>query len=766
MAYDGPVLGVDEAERLDRLLRAGAPLPTLEEARALASVEARLFGRTPRPLTLARYVLLDRLGTGGAGAVYRAFDPELDRRVAIKLLLAGEGDAQHERRLLREARALARLSHRNVVAVYDVGRYDERDLGYELGTAPADLEIPARGVFLVMELIGGLDLRQWLDAQNRSNAEIVDAFVQAARGLAAVHDAGLVHRDFKTRNARMGADGRVVVLDLGLARPVSVIAQSEVVGTLPYISPEQRAGAPADARSDQFAFGVALHEALTGSWPHVPPDSAGRKRAGASIPRCMQVAVERMLDERPERRFADMQAVASALYAARPRRRSRWLLGSTLVGAMVGAAWLVRGDDPVCSGSERALAGAWDDGRREALRERFAASERPYAAASWMAVQTELDAYAARWVEMHRSACEATRVRSEQPETLLDLRMACLDRRLHEMRALVETLTDAGDDAVSHAVTAVSTLGWLGACANADRLRAGVDLPQDPGLRAAVLAAYDDLVRAEAFERAGLYDAAMDRLETLAADPVTSAHAPLRAAVALREGSVLERLGELTAARARLVDAAAAAEAGRDDEVAADAWLRLLWVVGVEQHDLREGELYARFAQAAVERLGDDPLRRARLDHNLGGLSLQGGDTGAALTHYLRALEAQVRLLGEHDPAVAMTHNHIGNVLMVAERFDEAREHVARSLTIRTRVLGESHPDVAYCFNNIAEIHRLSGACEQAIEVANQALAISGGTGRADELVALDIRMDCLTRLDRIEEAERDRVRGLAIRGS
>src|SRR6185503_5153712 len=213
--------------------------------------------------TVGRYVVLECIGSGSMGIVYTGQDPDLGRRVALKVLRsdsAGGSSGGARRRMLREAQAMARLSHPNVVTIYDVGMHGDE-------------------VFLAMELIDGGTLREWLRRARRSWREIVAVFRRAAEGLAAAHAVGLVHRDFKPDNVLVGNDGRVCVTDFGLARP-SAAASAErlaepppqgidsmtrtgaIVGTPAYMAPEQIEGGAADERSDLFAFCVAFYEAL------------------------------------------------------------------------------------------------------------------------------------------------------------------------------------------------------------------------------------------------------------------------------------------------------------------------------------------------------------------------------------------------------------------------------------------------------------------------------------------------------------------------
>src|SRR5687768_12143915 len=248
---------------------------------AMGPAPRRATPMMPRGTTVGRYILLEAVGIGGMGVVYRAFDPELDRSVAVKLIRAAEDSDESRARLLREAQAMARLSHNNVVGVHDVGTVGDQ-------------------VFLAMDMLDGQTLRDWLK-ERRSWRDILRAFADAGRGLAAAHRAGLVHRDFKPSNAFVETSGRVRLLDFGLARPAdamvaaggsgdsssdddepsargaaaiyaSVTRAGKIAGTPRYMAPEQAKTGNATALSDQYAFCVALCEALYGQRPE--PDTS------------------------------------------------------------------------------------------------------------------------------------------------------------------------------------------------------------------------------------------------------------------------------------------------------------------------------------------------------------------------------------------------------------------------------------------------------------------------------------------------------------
>ncbi len=321
-------------------------------------------GHTTEPVvalgdTIGRYVVLRRLGAGGMGVVFAAYDPQLDRKIALKLLRTGIGLGEREAqaRLVREAQSIARLNHPNVVAVYDVGT---------AGTAE---------LYIAMEFVEGDTLSHWLRRWERPWPEIVAMFVEAGRGLAAAHAVGLLHRDFKPDNVLVGSDGRVRVSDFGLARSAvtdeeagPVLRLSElrtpltgtgaVMGTPRYMAPEQLRGHSVTAAADQFSFCVALYEALYGQHP-LPGETAAEMAEGGArmapppdssvVSPALATLLARGLDPQPARRFPSLSALLEQLQPPPPRPRPRRLAlvlfgAASLVLAGAGAATVLRSD--------------------------------------------------------------------------------------------------------------------------------------------------------------------------------------------------------------------------------------------------------------------------------------------------------------------------------------------------------------------------------------------------------------------------------------
>ncbi|HWB75275.1 MAG TPA: serine/threonine-protein kinase, partial [Nannocystaceae bacterium] len=370
-----------------------------------------------RGVSVGRYVLLDELGRGGMGIVYAAFDPELDRKVAIKLLRVRDEDATQARaRLLREAQAMARLDHPNVVAVHDVGTFDDH-------------------VFVAMEFVDGVTLRAWARAQPRGWREVVEVMTLAGRGLAAAHGVGLVHGDFKPDNVmigggRSGSGPRIRVMDFGLARREGEQTGADeharsallVIGTPGYVAPERLAGQPSDARADQFAFGVSLWEllygvpAFGGTTPleiasNVVQGQLASPPRSADVPGWLRALVLRALSAKPQDRFATLDELLAALTRdpSRRRRRAALLLGSAaIVVAGLSAQRIQRAHALAsCDVAGDEIRGVWNDARRADMHVAFDASGAGNAVTTWAKVAPLLDAYVDEWSIARTRVCAA-----------------------------------------------------------------------------------------------------------------------------------------------------------------------------------------------------------------------------------------------------------------------------------------------------------------------------------------------------------------------
>jgi tRNA A-37 threonylcarbamoyl transferase component Bud32/tetratricopeptide (TPR) repeat protein len=678
--------------------------PTLESTHA--DGDAPLRAESVKGKTIGRYLLSRVLGVGGMGVVYAGRDPQLERDVAVKLLRPDSSVAPELRqaRLLREAQAMARLSHPNVITVHEVGTHDGQ-------------------VFIAMELVGGGTLSEWLRAP-RTWRDIVRAFSAAGEGLSAAHAAGLVHRDFKPDNVLVRADGRFCVSDFGLARSsgessdsgftAAALAQTleqpltrtgAVVGTPAYMAPEQLSLEPADARSDQFSFCVALYEALAGTRPFVgtPEERLAAMRAfdlrkaDRPLPRHIARTLERGLSYRADARWPSMEALLRAL-ARDPLARWRRIGVATAMALLAVALVVVqhRRQAALCHGSGRELAGVWDDARRASVAAALRASGGDGAARAAQTFTSALDEYTASWTRTRQDACEATRIRGEQSEELLDRRMACLDRRLSEAGALVDVMAHGDAAALSRAAGAANALEPVTSCSAAAVMRQA-KRPTDPAERARLADLERDLGRARALQIAGHPRDAVPLLSAVT-DGADRAHArDLALEARYWAASAASSMGKLSESDAGLRRVGAEAIAlGRDDFVVR-AYSILGYELGTAQSRFDGAYLALDVAQAALQRLIDRPDLEAVYLRNRGSVLTNEGATQGkqasldeAIADYRRAIEVVQRSGRAGGTMDAELHAALARPLTEAGRFQEAYDALTRSTVLWEKNVGSS----------------------------------------------------------------------------
>ncbi|MDC0722100.1 serine/threonine-protein kinase [Nannocystis bainbridge] len=712
----------------------------------LVPADTRPLARSPRleevpaPAKIGRFTVLRELGRGGTGVVYAAFDEQLDRKVAVKLLHSETREDVARLRLMREAQAMARVSHANIVGVHEVGTF-------------------GRQVYVAMEFVHGMTLHSWLKRQRRSFAEIAATFVQAGAGLQAAHEAGLVHRDFKPANVMVGSDGRARVLDFGLARAelepgpapglgdmrpaeehasavanlrsldASITVTGVMLGTPAYMSPEQFLGGRVDARADQFAFCVALFEAAYRERPFkgdtlaelMSSVLAGQVRdlpAPAGVPRAVRALLLRGLARDPAARWPSMRPLLAELAAfARPPARRSWAIAAvaaTLVGgAGLGLAWQTGAFAEACSGEER-LSAVWNHQRREHLAEVAAASGVAQAPAAWSRAAAAFDAYGAEWAEAYGAAC-----RQESAEQL-DLRMTCLGERRDHLAAAIDMFQRPDDVLVTRVDELTASLPRIASCSDDKYLRAKVR-PPDAAVAERVAAARSELTRADALELGGRFAEALKLLGDAEALVAGTGYSPVQAELSFRRGSVRENEGDYLGARSSFEDAFFVAIAAGHHEFAIDAATRLAYLVGRRLHDAFASRDWLKHAEIYAAR-SDDPIRRARALTVRGAIANLAGELGEArkaLTEALRLYHAA----GQEDTTdFARALRFYGDHLVNAGETREAIAQQERALAIMRARLGPQHPDVAMIHNSLGLVLRIDGQYERALKVFKEAL--------------------------------------------
>ncbi|MEM9453713.1 MAG: serine/threonine-protein kinase [Myxococcota bacterium] len=756
-AHDGDAQGSRSATKRD-----------YEMAVLKARVAQALFERPVRSPMLGRYVVLDTLGQGGMGTVFEAFDRTLDRKVAIKVLHAELG-RDDTARLLREAQAMAKLSHPNVVPVFEVNTVD-------------------RQTFVVMERVQGPTLRAWMRQDPRPDwRQCIEVFIQAGQGLAAAHAAGLVHRDFKPSNVLLGDEGRARVLDFGLARRIEVEATDSdrlghlgrstdnapslasitaagtpsgatraeqtvldqtltktgmVVGTPAYMPPEAMMGREIDARSDQFSFCVSLYEAVYGERPFAGDTlnelTASMMREGvrpiptaSPVPERLRTIVLRGLALDPVKRWPSMEALLDELRMLVAPHTRRWMVMGVTTGLMALAGGLALGQyaevKDRCTGAQAQIDGIWDDARREQVQAALLGTERPFAASTWERIEPKLDAYADAWIQAHTAACRATSVHREQPQEVLDLGMHCLGERLTVLRATVDMLADADAELTTKAIELVDGLPPLTRCADLEWLQQQnqrVPPPEDPEVAEAVQAQRAYLANITVMQKAGRYAEALEAAQEVVKQAQELGYPPLRAEALHRRGELRTETGKHAEAEEDLRHAYALAISHQHDLAALNAASALTYVVGYQLVRHAEGQQWGEMMALPLAQRSGEPLQEARSLSTLGIVLLSRKDHQSAQHHFERALAIYEKAVGPDHPHVAASLNSLGAVFNSMGDYENAQHHFERALAIWEKARGPDHPHVAYSLIGLGAVFSSKGDYEDARHHYERALAI------------------------------------------
>ena len=726
----------------------------------------------PTPDVIGRYAIAEKLGEGGMGVVYAAYDPELDRQVAVKLLAPATGDVQARARLIREAQALARLNHPNVVAVHDAGMSGD-------------------AVFIAMELVRGRTLAQWLDEGPHPWQTVLARLLEAGNGLAAAHAASIVHRDFKPSNVMIGDDGRVRVMDFGIARASGAAEEADqpsthasgphawttdkltrtgvAVGTPRYMAPEQHMYLPAGPAADQFAFCVVAYEALYGQMPFEADNRAALMLAVTQgsvvppsrqrgVPRRIYEVVARGLSAEPGARHPSVEALLDALgRAAAPQRAGRrWIAAGILGVAATSWALAARVVPERCGDGPVVLGTIWNDARRDRVEQSLRGTQLGFAEDTAARVVDALDGHFEQWAAAYEEACAATEIRHEQSAAVMELRRSCLASQLRDADALLEVLSDADADVLGNAVASVEGLDGAVACQDVAALaRSEAAAPHDQPTARRVEALQPELARVRALQQTAHYDEALARAEELRTRTADLDHLPTRAEVAVLLGEAASRRGDVEAAREALESGYDLALESRADATATSAALELSQLVAAHTADYDEALRWARTAGALARRVQPrgrpEVAARTRAGHALtqagrfdravaefiearaladasgeGGMARFGVEAGLALAlhqqgrwdesraHYDEALAEAERVLGAEHPTIAMLLGNLGTMEFDRGDFEAALARQTEALELRKRAYGSDHREIAMSYNNLGLAYDALGQPDRA----------------------------------------------------
>ncbi len=733
---------------------------------------------------IGRFLVTGELGAGGMGVVYAAYDPKLDRKVAIKMLHEGISTT-HRSRLEREARAMAKLTHPNVVSVHEVGEFENR-------------------LFVAMEFVDGKTLRDWLTQDAPDKKQIMAVMIDAGRGLAAAHAADMVHRDFKPDNVLVGRDGRTRVSDFGLVTPVgsetideevapapaagqlsaSALTQvGTIMGTPLYMAPEQHRGESADHRADQFSFCVTLWEALYEHTPYsaksyealVENVTAGRLLAPANAnkgPSWIRSILTKGLSVKPAERYESMDALLRAL-ANDPwqfRRRVALAVAGLAITGAAAAVLIFKGGasdaGAVCQGAQAQIDNVWTAERRAEIAEAFRASDVQGAMDTFAFSEKRLDSYGQEWVKLRTQSCEATHVHKEQGANLFANSMSCFDRRLMGYRSVIQLFANAPNEPViTNARKTVGGLADLNACLSRSELELGVGLPDDPIAQAEIREIMEAFEAVKRHDLRSEYKVALEKSAPLIERAIAVDYPPIEAELLTANAGLQQTLGDFDSAEKTLRQAASAAARANDDTMVANVWIRVLDLL-VQQGRLDEALNMETVALTSAARVPNELGLQARLQNTLGGIYVAKaryddafvayekalghlratgdaehpalapaisnlglanwyrGDIASAKQSFEEALEILLRDFGPDHSQVAYARKNIGDLAIQLGNDEDALVHYQEVLRIWTATLGPEHANLGYAYEQLARISQRSGDIKTALTLVDKTIAV------------------------------------------
>jgi tetratricopeptide (TPR) repeat protein len=661
--------------------------------------------------TFGRFHLVHRLGAGAFGTVWFAHDPTIDRKVALKILAT---DAAHDDAAKREAQALGRVVHPNLVTVFEVGEAESHP-------------------YIAMEWVAGVDLRRWLRPE-RSWRDVLEVLVDAGRGLAALHGAGVLHRDVKPANLIVDEAGHVRVVDLGLASfaPMHSIDEAHATntdetvppaGSPAYMAPELWHGDGAHEGSDQFSWCVTIFESLYGVRPFVGDTGAelleamdrghvAVHRGQRHVPGWLRAAIVRGLHPDPKARWPSVSALVAALERGLGRRRRAWTiaLAAGVVAIAFGAAAgpLLREREAArCRRLGDEVATVWNDAAARELAATLQAVAVSHAEQTSSRVSSQLDDHARAWRAARVEVCEATWLDGRVSREVMRKRVACLDRNLTDLRAAIDVLAAADATTLDRADRISAELREPVDCI--DRIDASS--PVETAAEDAPIVA--ELAHAGALRAAGHAEEASERLASVRLSPELSTRPLLHARVLLEIARCDEVLGRYGPGKDALDEALGLALAGRDWALVQDIALLATALVGRRLEQPDAGLAYAEIARGLLPSSGALQARGA-LEHNVGLVLSSAERFDEAVLAYRRAVDHAVTKYGPRHPEVATSRDSLGVALRESGDVHGAIDEHRLALDIREETLGKHHRDLVHSHDNLAIALAQVGALAEA----------------------------------------------------
>lgn len=682
-----------------------------DETKPLDAEEPR--GDTPvvKGRLVGRYVLLGRLGSGGSGDVFSAFDPTLDRRVAVKLLHAHDGGPDA---LIREGRLLAKLVHPSVVAVHDLGIDDGQP-------------------YLAMELVDGPRIVDFAQAERDASRGdvLLGALRDVGEGLAAAHRIGLVHGDIKPSNILRDNEGRTKLSDFGIAQLSEAGELQAGAGTPAFMAPEQHAGEASSELADQYSFCLTAFVLLHGEHPFLKSressvtegassdtsmaPSAGAQddrlrltaqqswtpRWRAETPTAVARAFERGLCVDPAARWPSMDALLEALRVRSRRRVGPWLLAVGGVAAVTGTAVLAADDAPdPCARAGETIERSWNTQSTERLRQAWSADSGPFSNSLEHVIRS-FDGFSDTWRQTSAQVCEATHAFGLQSPEMLDVRSDCLRRAQVSLEEVIDLVSSEDPDIWAEAALVVEGLPDPSRCATTEESTLSKTRTVQEQQQ------YEDAERLLERARYAVDAIALDRAATAlaSAEEHIKGEPKLEVLFLRQQARLLDWQGkpqEMQSVAKRALHLALQ----QDDILSAVAVASLqAEVLGQQGGRLEEAKDYAAMALVLSDHPDATDEVRFTANTGMGSVLSRSGESDAALVHFRKALALGISEFGESDPNVAGLRTHVASALQDAGRLEEALLEQQAGLESRQSFFGPNHPIVAQSHHNLSRIY-------------------------------------------------------------
>jgi len=749
-----------------------APSGTAWEGERTLGPDVEPEAESPDDLgSLGRYVVIRPIGSGGMGAVYLAYDPELDRKVALKLF-RGDTSPKRRRALMMEAQAMAKLTHPNVVAVHDVGEHEQT-------------------VYIAMEFVEGVTLGEWRAKESRGWRELLERFIEAGRGLESAHAQGLIHRDFKPDNVMIAETGRAVVLDFGLARATGEVAfdsideeplsgavlteatVGRVAGTPAYMAPEQAMAGALTPAADQFAYCVSLWEALYGQRPFEGTTyaemlgniSAGSTRRPASrrgVPKWLKRCLLRGMRAEADDRWPSMGELLAAL--ERGRGRWRWQVAGAVVLAVavpmgLSAEQRLRREREheervaACTAEGDAILAVWNDEARARLRDGMLATQMGFAERSVETIIPWLDDYAETWRRGRTEVCLHATVEKDWTSDDNARALWCLEDRQLQLEATIDQISTSDAKSARRAVRLASYLDPAETCLDVKLLERLAAPPE--ALRDAIRGVRKRLIESDRLRHRGQRPEALD--EAVAARTLAEevAWPPLLASARLIEGRCLAEMGRQADARSVLMDAFFEGRAVGSREVEFRAARFLLIANGTMQR-YEEALVWSRLADdAAIGKVDPGQLDEAEKHYLLSSIYRGIGDRVRRFESAQRAVELRTQTLGAAHPITAAAQVLLGEAYLERSQPEEALRLGRQAYATWLEAVGPIHLRIAAAVSLVTRAALQAGEGEEAVRYAEQQVAIAEAVAgdmlevrRAESLYALGCAYETVRRFE------------------